>query len=308
MQQQQQQPAAPSFSFLHACAALCALVLCVLEGPALTAPLLRAAGGTLSAQAHPVAVACDVNAGRSFKDIATQYDGGKSTVHQYHFAYEKYTRALRCKQKLSVAEIGLGCLPGAVHPPGASVSVWLEHFPSASIYLFEYDRPCAETFLKTDPYHAGAALQERVRLFMGDQSLESDLAQFQEGAPYDVIVDDGGHSMLQQITSLRYLFPLLKPGGVYFLEDLLTSYFWFDGPWHDDKGQGLQGTTTAQYISKLLDVLNYDPPAYLARVDERRFPGLLELAPLVKSVDCFRKLCVLTRWHEGYDPGHSIPQ
>ena len=249
---------------------------------------------------------CDVNAGRSFAEIATQYDGGKVTTHQYHFAYEKYTRALRCTPGTSVAEIGLGCLPGAT--AGASVSVWLEHFPLAKVYLFEYDEKCAKAFLETDPYHAGPALQERVRLYLGDQSLESDLAQFQEGAPYDVIVDDGGHSMLQQIKSLCYLFPLLKPGGVYFLEDLLTSYFWFDGPWHDDKGQGLQGTTTAQYISKLLDVLNYDTPAFIAGVDQKRFPGLLELAPLVKSIDCFRKLCVFTRWHEGYIPDFSMPR
>lgn len=305
-----QQPAAPSFSLLHACIALSVLCVLSLGLRALPAPLQGAAdllrGGGAAPEARPAAAACDVNAGRSFEEIATQYDGGKITAHQFHFAYEKYTRALRCTPGLSVAEIGLGCLPNNV--AGASVSVWLEHFPTASVYMFEYDRACAEEFLKTDPYHAGAALSERVRLFTGDQSLESDLAQLQEGAPYDVIVDDGGHSMLQQITSLRYLFPLLKPGGVYFLEDLLTSYFWFDGPWHDDKGQGLQGTTTTQYLSKLLDVLNYDPPAYLAEVDQRRFPGLLELAPLVKSVDCFRKLCVLTRWHEGYSPGPSIPQ
>jgi hypothetical protein len=258
------------------------------------------------APALPAKQHCDVNAGRSFAEIASQYDGGKVLVHSYHFAYEKYTRALRCTPGVRVAEVGLGCLPGGT--AGASVSVWLEHFPLAQVTLFEYDEKCAKAFLETDPYHAGPALQERVRLFLGDQSLESDLAQFQDGAPYDVIVDDGGHSMLQQITSLRYLFPLLKPGGVYFLEDLLTSYFWQDGPWHDDKGQGLGGTTTAQYIAKLLDVLNYDTPDYLAKIDPARFPGLLELAPLVKSVDCFRKLCVFTRWHEGYTPDTSMPR
>ena len=184
----------------------------------------------------------------------------------------------------------------------------MEYFPLANITLFEYNATCAKNFFDTDPYHVGLDLHKRFRIFSGDQSLESDLSQFLERAPFDVIVDDGGHSMIQQITSLRYLFPLLKPGGVYFLEDLLTSYFWFDGPWHVDPEKSLKGTTTTQYISKLVDVLHFDTQNYLDAIDTQRFPGLLELAPLVKSVDCFRKLCVLTRWHDGYDPGFSMPR
>ena len=48
---------------------------------------------------------------------------------------------------------------------------------------------------------------------------------FAQGGPFDVIVDDGGHSMKQQITTLRTLFPKLPPGGIFILEDLLSSFF-----------------------------------------------------------------------------------
>ena len=38
-----------------------------------------------------------------------------------------------------------------------------------------------------------------------------------------MILDDGSHHMLDQQITLGYLFPLLKPKGLFFIEDLHTS-------------------------------------------------------------------------------------
>jgi hypothetical protein len=43
--------------------------------------------------------------------------------------------------------------------------------------------------------------------------------------PFDIVIDDGGHSMRQQIRSVETLFPLLAEGGVYLVEDSHTSYW-----------------------------------------------------------------------------------
>lgn len=60
----------------------------------------------------------------------------------------------------------------------------------------------------------------------GDQGdpavLESFLAKY--GGDFDIIIDDGGHSMNQQQTSLQHLWKGIKPGGYYFCEDLKTSF------------------------------------------------------------------------------------
>ena len=41
-----------------------------------------------------------------------------------------------------------------------------------------------------------------------------------------VIVDDGGHAPTQQINSFKKLFKdALKPGGLYFVEDIEISYW-----------------------------------------------------------------------------------
>lgn len=43
--------------------------------------------------------------------------------------------------------------------------------------------------------------------------------------PFDVIIDDGGHTMRQQIASVEALFPMLNEGGTYIVEDSHTSYW-----------------------------------------------------------------------------------
>jgi hypothetical protein len=41
---------------------------------------------------------------------------------------------------------------------------------------------------------------------------------------YDVIVDDGGHNPTMQLQTLAGLWPALKSGGVYIVEDVQTTY------------------------------------------------------------------------------------
>jgi len=46
-----------------------------------------------------------------------------------------------------------------------------------------------------------------------------------EQGPFDVVVDDGSHMNAHQIFSFRQLFDAVKDGGLYFIEDVQTS-FW----------------------------------------------------------------------------------
>jgi hypothetical protein len=66
----------------------------------------------------------------------------------------------------------------------------------------------------------------RRTILLGDQSDPEFLRSVvHEHGPFDVIVDDGGHTMEQQITSIETLFPTLAEGGVYICEDTHTSYW-----------------------------------------------------------------------------------
>lgn len=75
---------------------------------------------------------------------------------------------------------------------------------------------------------------------------------FCEREPYDIIIDDGGHTMAQQIGSLNALFPLLAPNGVYIIEDTHTSY------WSQFEGGLRRPGTCIEYVKSAVDYVNVD--------------------------------------------------
>ena len=81
------------------------------------------------------------------------------------------------------------------------------------------------TFLDIDP--ACAELQVAgTKVEIGDQSDPAFLDRIgRTFGPFDLIVDDGGHKMHQQITSFRHLWPNLNDRGLYIIEDTHTSYW-----------------------------------------------------------------------------------
>ena len=170
-----------------------------------------------------------------FYTVAKKIVTDKVTDHLYHLMYQKYFPQVRCNP-IRFLEIGLGC--GMTYGTGASFYLWLEYFPKAEIYFIEYNEKCAKSWENIDP---------RVKLFSGDQANTTFLNEFlqQSGGNFDFIVDDGGHNMIQQITSLEVLLSSVKPGGMYFVEDLQTSF-------HEGYGGGENATyTTFNYLKKI---------------------------------------------------------
>ena len=97
---------------------------------------------------------------------------------------------------------------------GGSLEMWRDYFGAdAQIIGVDIDPRCSE--------HEG----ERIEVHIGDQSDRAFLEHLAESrGPFDVIIDDGGHTMEQQITTFDVLFPRLRTGGVYVCEDAFSSY------------------------------------------------------------------------------------
>jgi len=112
----------------------------------------------------------------------------------------------------------------------------------------------------------------------GDQADVPFLRSFVEkhGGDFDIIVDDGGHTMVQQITSLIELLPSLKSGGLYFLEDLQTSYLESYG------GGYLNEKSTIEYIKKMIDGL-YGQGEATQIIDQ------------IRHIDCYHEICVFIK-------------
>ena len=66
--------------------------------------------------------------------------------------------------------------------------------------------------------------------------------------PFEIIIDDGSHFWGDVIVSFIFLFPLLKQGGIYVIEDLHSSY-----SENCSKGYAL---SPIEYLKNSIDKLN----------------------------------------------------
>jgi len=141
----------------------------------------------------------------------------KVTTHQYHILYDQVLARYRNTPGVHLLEIGLGC--DMSYGPGASLGLWRRYFsaPDRKISFFENDRKCAEDFRHEVEKEGG-------HMFIGEQGKVEDLSQVDQWGPFDIIIDDGSHRMRDQVTSWHYLWKHVKPGGVYVIEDLHTSW------------------------------------------------------------------------------------
>jgi hypothetical protein len=97
---------------------------------------------------------------------------------------------------------------------GGSLQMWKKYFgPGARIVGVDIDTRCQ------------AFAEDSVDIVLGDQADRSFHAELRRRYPHvDIVIDDGGHRMTQQIVTFEELFPHLQPQGVYLCEDLHTSY------------------------------------------------------------------------------------
>lgn len=140
----------------------------------------------------------------------------KVTTHQYHQMYGIFLSAYKNK-KVKMLEIGLGC--NMNYGPGASVSVWKTYFDiSSEIWMAEFDSECVKQ-------NENSKMMQNVHVLVGDQSNKEVLNKWLtiSGANFDFIIDDGGHTNVMIKNSFDVLWDSLKPGGLYFIEDLHVS-------------------------------------------------------------------------------------
>ena len=118
--------------------------------------------------------------------------------------YEPYLDPMR-DSATAVLEIGV--------KRGGSLKLWKEYFPNAQVIGVDI-KP-----------NLTSLAEERVAIRIGDQGDQDFLASLiAEAAPFDLVLDDGSHQFDDQRDTLLALWPHIKPGGIYVVEDVHTSY------------------------------------------------------------------------------------
>lgn len=155
-------------------------------------------------------------------------------IHKWMHFFEIYDRhfAKFRGRPVSVLELGV------YH--GGSLQMWKHYFgPQARIFGVDINPRCV------------ALSEPNITVFIGDQEDRSFHRALKATLPkLDVIIDDGGHTMRQQIVSFEELFGHLSEGGVYLAEDLHTSYMPDYGGGHRNPGSFIE------YSKRLIDQLN----------------------------------------------------
>jgi hypothetical protein len=97
---------------------------------------------------------------------------------------------------------------------GQSLELWRDYFKNAIIYGLDIN--FSNIRLRSE---------DRIVLQNVDQSSREQLTKFGlDHENVDIILDDGSHTMHDQQITLGVLFKTLKPGGIFIIEDLHTSY------------------------------------------------------------------------------------
>jgi len=169
---------------------------------------------------------------QTLDEIAVKHGTDKSSLHHnYTKVYDSLLSGIR-HLPIKLLEIGV--------EDGHSVKMWEEYFPNGEIYGVDVTETCSQ--YATD----------RIKIFIGNQCdgefLESIVAD--AGGSFDIIIDDGGHWMHQQIGTLKILWPYVKRKGLYVIEDLMTSYL------SDYDGGFRQPNTAVEFLKALVDDVN----------------------------------------------------
>lgn len=160
--------------------------------------------------------------------------------HHYFEIYGMLFERYRTIKNLRLLEIGVS--------KGGSLRLWRSYFhSSATIVGVDISDSCRRL--------EDAA--ENIFVRIGDQANDVFLKELlKEFGSFDIIIDDGGHTTSQQLTSFAHLYPGLSPDGLYLVEDTHTSLW---EKFQDDAS----GMTFLDVAKGLVNRL-YDPYAELS--------------------------------------------
>jgi 8-demethyl-8-(2-methoxy-alpha-L-rhamnosyl)tetracenomycin-C 3'-O-methyltransferase len=179
--------------------------------------------------------------------LAIKHGTDKSSEgHDYCNVYERYFEPLR-NEVICLLELGYG---GDKDPllGGESAKMWLEYFPNAEINVLDNE-------IKEN-------VPEDIEFIHGSQDDADLLLSIFSVGSFDLVIDDASHLSSLTIKSFEILFPLMKSGGYYCIEDTHSSYHsFYYGEKESNVNPELNGTesiTTMNYFKRMCDEINKD--------------------------------------------------
>jgi ubiquinone/menaquinone biosynthesis C-methylase UbiE len=121
--------------------------------------------------------------------------GDKGTLHSY---IDFYADQMTKRSNVSVLEIGVEY--------GHSIAMWQEYFANSKVYGIDIKQNKLEFELDN--------------FVLGDATDPDIIRKNFSRNKFDYVVDDGSHIIADQIATFDLIFPKMKKGGKYFIEDV----------------------------------------------------------------------------------------
>lgn len=149
----------------------------------------------------------------------------------YFNIYDRHFSQYRGKE-VTIVEIGVS--------KGGSMEMWKDYFgPKAKVIGVDINPDCKRFN------------DNQVQIFIGSQDDRDFWRKFKQEVPHvDILIDDGGHTMNQQIVTFEEMFDHIADGGTYLCEDLHTSYWKSFGGGYKKKGSFIE------YSKNFIDYIN----------------------------------------------------
>lgn len=146
----------------------------------------------------------------------------------YFDIYDRHLSPWRGK-KVNIVEFGVS--------HGGSLQMWKQYFgPQAHITGVDIDPRCMNLN------------EDQVDVVIGDQEDREFLRALADRVgEVDILIEDGGHTMTQQINTFEEFWPRIVEGGVFLIEDLHTSF------WRKYGGGYKRPGTFIEYAKDLID-------------------------------------------------------
>lgn len=169
---------------------------------------------------------------QTLKEIYNEHSGRLLNKWEHYLdIYDEYFTKYRNK-KIVFLEFGIA--------HGGSLELWRKYFGEKALIIGVDVNPECKKFET-----------ENTPIYIGSQEDKAFLNQLKLQIPnVDILIDDGGHTMKQQIVTFELMFEKVKPGGLYICEDTHTSYMpdYFGG--YKKKG------TFIEYSKNFIDAIH----------------------------------------------------